>query len=111
MNIQALDALINGDELIGYKESGNSMTPLIKHREPVDVWPVNPDLIEKGDIVVAKVHGRIYTHLVWAVQGNRVQIGNNHGRSNGWTTKNNVYGIVTHVNGVERRGATGKVRD
>ena len=40
----------------------------------------------------------VYLHLITALEKERVQIGNNHGRINGWTQKTNVYGRLTRVN-------------
>jgi len=45
-----------------------------------------------GDIVLCKVHGKIYFHLITAIQENRFQISNNHGHINGWTSLSNIYG-------------------
>lgn len=92
------------------KESGNSMTPIIRHREPVTLAPVNADKLEKGDIVLARVKGNYYTHLVSATDGDRVQISNNKGHVNGWVHKSKVYGIVIAVNGRPRRKALSKVK-
>jgi hypothetical protein len=54
---------------------------------------------EVGDAVLCRVKGNTYVHLVKAVQGNgdnrRYLIGNNRGRTNGWTTT--IYGVVTDV--------------
>lgn len=85
--------LLNGETISNYKEGGNSMVPLIHHRQPVDIRPVDRAL-KIGDIVFAKVHGHFYTHLISALEGERVQISNNHGRVNGWTHKSKVYGLV-----------------
>lgn len=110
MNKETLDALARGETLVNYREGGNSMKPLILHRQPVTIAPVNPSLVEKGDIVIAKVHGRVFCHLVTALEGDRVQISNNHGHINGWTTRDHIYGIVTHVADDERPRAMAKVR-
>lgn len=101
-------ALQDGKTVVDHKESGNSMRPIIKHRQPVTIAPVNPENLEKGDIVLAHVSGRLYTHLVSAVDhpNKRVQISNNRGRINGWTSYNKVYGIVTHIQGTHRSSAT-----
>jgi hypothetical protein len=106
---EVINQLLNGEPVLGYKESGNSMTPLIKHRQPFDLMPVDPELLEKGDIVLVKVRGRVYTHKVIGLRKNQVQIGNNHGGVNGWTNLSNVYGIVVAVDGVPRSGAFKKV--
>lgn len=102
--------LAAGESIANYKESGNSMTPLIKHRQPVTLEPVISTKLEKGDIVFVKVNGRYYTHKITALKKGQVQIGNNHGHINGWTKLENVYGIVTSIDGREIGGAKNKVR-
>lgn len=82
------------------------MTPIIKSRQPVTLAPVcRPEKLRKGDIVYVKVGGRHYTHLIHAVSADKVQIGNNHGHMNGWTSFENVYGIVIEIDGVPRRNS------
>lgn len=85
--------LLAGETIKDYKESGNSMVPLIYSRQPVDIVPVDRE-IQVKDMVFAKVGGRYYSHLVTAIDGDRVQISNNHGHVNGWTNKSNVYGFL-----------------
>ncbi|MFD0351359.1 hypothetical protein ACFQ0M_45595 [Kitasatospora aburaviensis] len=65
------------------------------------VAPVDPSKLEPGDIVLARVAGTVYLHLVSALDParKRVQISNNRGRINGWTTHDRVYGICTAVDG------------
>lgn len=106
----AIEKLHAGDAVEAYVESGNSMRPIIKHRQPVRLEPVDPTLLEKGDVVLVKVRGNIYTHLVSGTRKNEVQISNNHGRVNGWTHHDNVYGIVTAVDGTPRNRALTKVK-
>jgi len=43
------------------------MVPLIRSRQLVTAAPVDPARVEVGDIVLAKVAGTIYLHLVSAV--------------------------------------------
>lgn len=76
--------------------SGNSMTPIIKSKQSIVLSPVDPDDVAVGDIVLARVNGRHYIHLVTAVDPvkRRVQISNNHGHVNGWCAFSSVYGIV-----------------
>lgn len=76
---------------IRLRPRGNSMTPIIKSGETVTLVPFDGEL-QKNDVVLAKVKGRLYLHKVSAIQGNRVQISNNHGHVNGWTTKEKIYG-------------------
>ena len=90
-----IEKLQSGETIIS-KEPGNSMTPLIKSRQPVRLEPCNWEDCEVGDIVYCKVKGNIYTHLVKAKNDRRgLQIGNNHGRINGWTKT--VYGKVIEI--------------
>jgi len=107
---EIIDKLLNGESIKGYKEGGNSMTPLIKHRQPVNLDPVDTSKLSKGDMVLVKVRGNIYTHKVTALRKGQVQIGNNHGGINGWTNLENVYGIVTEVDGKVIRSAKSKVK-
>jgi len=73
--------------------TGNSMTPLIEGGETVVVEPVNDKtVLQKGDIVIAKVRGHVYLHLIRAIRSDQIQIGNNHGRVNGWTSRAHIYG-------------------
>jgi hypothetical protein len=53
--------------------------------------------LQVGDIVLCKVNGSQYLHLIKAIQGARVRIGNNRGRINGWITGNSIYGKCTKV--------------
>jgi len=87
---------LQAGEIIISKEPGNSMTPLIQSRQPVEITPCTWKNIEINDIVYCKVRGNYYTHLVKAKNEKRgVQIGNNHGGINGWTK--NVYGKITKI--------------
>jgi hypothetical protein len=61
------------------------------------VEPVNPANLSVGDIVLCKVNGREYLHLIKAIQGQRVQIGNNRGRINGWISAGAIFGVCVNV--------------
>ena len=87
-------------EAVELRPSGESMTPIIRTRQLVRIEPVDPATVRKGDVVLAKVAGNFYLHLVSAVQGDRVQISNNHGHVNGWTSRAKIYGRVVAVDGV-----------
>ena len=70
------------------------MTPIIRSHEPIVLAPIPSDHVFKRDqIVLCKVKGNFYTHKISAVEKVRVQISNNHGHVNGWTSVQNVYGI------------------
>jgi phage repressor protein C with HTH and peptisase S24 domain len=85
-------------ETVQFRPRGNSMAPKIKSGQMVTVSPIDRKIVE-GDIVLCTVKGKQWLHLVTALmfgQG-RVQISNNKGHVNGWTTRDKVYGIVTKV--------------
>lgn len=77
------------------RPKGQSMTPKIRSGEQITIVPVGRHRLETGLIVLAKVKGNHYLHLITAIDGDRIQISNNHGHINGWTTRDRVYGIVT----------------
>jgi hypothetical protein len=90
-----VEKLLAGETIIS-REPGNSMTPILQSRQPVELTPTTWEEVKEGDIVYCKVHGNFYTHLVKAKNDKRgVQIGNNHGHINGWTK--NVYAKVTKI--------------
>jgi len=85
------------------REPGNSMTPILKNRQPVRLQPATWEEVEVGDIVFCKAGSSHYTHLVKAK--NKQQgclIGNNHGRTNGWTKR--VYGKVIEILPMDYKG-------
>lgn len=79
---------------------GNSMQPRIQSGATVTLAPVTAPL-QVNDAVLVKVHGTVYLHLIKAIRGTgdnmQYQIGSARGSINGWTGKQNVYGIVTHI--------------
>ena len=82
-------------EAVSFRPKGNSMNPKIKSGQLVTVSPTQISSLEKGDIVFCKVKGNFYVHLVTALKENQVQIGNNKGKINGWTSQ--IFGKVTRV--------------
>jgi hypothetical protein len=61
------------------------------------VAPVDTTTLKVGDIVLCRVSGKEYLHLVKAIQGTRFQIGNNKGNINGWVRPNSIFGKLTKV--------------
>jgi len=88
---------LKSGETVQFRPRGNSMKGKIDSGQLVTVEPVGNRILEKGDIVLCKVNGTQYLHLIKAIQGERLQIGNNIGRINGWITNNSIYGICTEV--------------
>jgi ApbE superfamily uncharacterized protein (UPF0280 family) len=95
---------------VTFRPSGSSMVPLIRSRQQVVVAPVDPTKLEVGDIVLARVAGTVYLHLVSSLDKarKRVQISNNRGHVNGWTSHDRVFGICVTVDGVTRSGVADK---
>ena len=51
---------------------GNSMTPILKSRQPVICIPVTEEtILNKKDIVLCKVKGHYYLHLIYAIKNDR----------------------------------------
>lgn len=80
-------------KITGY---GNSMTPILKSGQSVICEPIKDDTkLGKKDIVLCKVKGHYYLHLIWAVRNDKEYlIGNNHGHPNGWVSRSQIYGKV-----------------
>lgn len=90
-------ARLKEGETVQFRPRGNSMRGKIESGQLCTVEPVDPATLEVGDIVLCKVNGREYLHLIKAIQGARIQIGNNRGRINGWISANSVFGRCTRV--------------
>src|SRR5918995_275961 len=108
-NLTSIAARVAAGSTVEFRPSGSSMVPLIRSRQLVTVAPVDPARVEVGDIVLARVAGTVYLHLVSAVDAGagRVQISNNRGRVNGWTNHARVFGVCTAVDGVARPRVAG----
>lgn len=79
-------------ETVSFRPRGNSMAGKIESGQLCTVVPVDPATLQVGDIVLCKVNGYEYLHLIKAIQGSRFQIGNNRGRINGWISANAIFG-------------------
>ena len=84
-------------ETIQFRPRGHSMTGKVNDGQLCTVAPLGDHQLAIGDIVLCKVKGSQYLHLVKAIQGERVQIGNNRGSINGWITRRQIYGRLTAV--------------
>jgi len=111
-------ARLKAGETVVFGEPGNSMVPKIHHRQKCVFAPVRSESdIRKDDIVFCKVGSYHYTHLVKGVANENGRtmflIGNNHGRDNGWTPFDNIYGKVIQVLpvNVTRREIDGLLKD
>jgi hypothetical protein len=90
-------AKLKAGEAVSFRPRGNSMAGKIESGQLCTVEPVDPATLRVGDVVLCKVNGREYLHLVKAIQDGRFQIGNNRGRINGWVSANAIFGRCVSV--------------
>lgn len=90
-------ARLQEGESVQFRPRGHSMRGRIASGQLCTVEPVDPLDLKVGDIVLCKVNGREYLHLIKAIQGARFQIGNNRGLINGWVSANAVFGKCVKV--------------
>lgn len=90
-----IDRLLAG-ETVQFRPRGNSMSGKIESGQLCTVEPIS-SAIKVGDIVLCKVGGSQYLHLIKAIQGERFQIGNNRGGINGWITAGSIFGRCVRV--------------
>ncbi|RUM32401.1 MAG: hypothetical protein DSY42_01150 [Aquifex sp.] len=82
---------------------GNSMKDYVPNNSIVKIRKFLPekDTIRKGTIVLCKVKGKVYLHLVGAVKsyGKRklYRIENARGKVNGWIPEKNIRGILEEI--------------
>ena len=97
-NAISAEHLKNGETciIVGF---GQSMTPILKSGQPVNVIPITTETkLNENDIVFCKVAGHFYLHKISAIKNNKTyQISNNHGHVNGWISKSQIYGKVIEI--------------
>lgn len=88
-----VEALLEGKS-VEFRPTGNSMSGRIESGQLVKVDPITAETpLKPGDVVLAKVHGRLFLHLIVRIDdAGRFLIGNNHGHHNGWTKRASVFG-------------------
>ncbi len=92
-------AELDGGRQVTIYPKGNSMSPKIESGAAVTLVPVDDtDSLKKGEIVLVSMGRTVYLHLISAINKDSVQISNNQGNINGWTSKENVYGRVIAIN-------------
>jgi hypothetical protein len=86
-------------ETVSFRPRGNSMVGKIESGDLCTVAPLGDHVLAVGDIVLCKVKGAQYLHLVKAVRDadGRYQIGNNRGGINGWIGRAQIYGRLLRV--------------
>ena len=91
-----IELLMEG-ESVSFRPRGSSMSGKIESGQLCIVIPAVIDELEVGDIVLCRVRGNEYLHLIKAIQGNRFQIGNNRGHINGWIGPHGIFGKLIDV--------------
>ena len=91
-------AQLRDGRTISFRPRGNSMAGKIESGQEVTVVPIGDRQVKVGNIVLCKVNGREFLHLVHQVDAQgRCLIGNNIGGRNGWTRRKNIFGLVVKV--------------
>ena len=92
---------LQAGETTQIRPKGHSMTGKVNHGNLVTLVPTVIDDLAVDDIVLVRVKGNVYLHLIKAIKqvGNqkRFLIGNNRGGTNGWVNSNAIYGIATEI--------------
>lgn len=91
-------ARLRAGETVQFRPRGGSMAGRVESGQLCTVEPVTDhSALAAGDVVLCKVRGAEYLHLVKAVRDGRFQIGNNRGHVNGWVGPSSVYGKLVRV--------------
>jgi hypothetical protein len=88
---------LQAGETVSFRPRGASMKGRIESGQLCTVTPVDCSTLSVGDIVLCKVHGNEYLHIVKAINGVRFQIGNNRGLVNGWIGANGIFGKCIRI--------------
>ena len=91
-------AKLQQGETVQFRPRGSSMVGKIESGQLCTVTPIEDfSVLNVGDIVLCKVKGKQYIHLIKAIQGKRFLIGNNRDGTNGWITANAIFGKCIRV--------------
>jgi len=83
-------------ETVSLRPRGGSMKGKVESGQLVTVVPIDR-VLRIGDILLCRVGGNEYLHLVKAIDGDRFQIGNNKGGINGWVTIGAIFGRCVRI--------------
>lgn len=91
-------AKLKAGETIQFRPHGRSMEGKVEHGQLCTVEPIKDKAALKvGDVVLCKVYGREFLHLVKAIRPGQWQIANNKGHINGWIGPDSIFGICTKI--------------
>lgn len=90
-------AALRAGRTVTFRPRGNSMRPRIESGDLCTVEPVDQSTpLTAGEIVLCRVRGAHYLHLIKAVNGERYLIGNNRGGINGWIGRGSIFGRLAN---------------
>ena len=92
----AIDRLRQG-QAVTLRPHGHSIAGRVNDDDQVVVEPLDERELRVGDIVLVRLHGHEYLHLVKAVQGVRSLIRNNRGGVNGRIGQSAIAGMAMQV--------------
>lgn len=90
-------ARLGAGETVQFRPRGQSMRGRIESGQLCTVAPVESSALQVGDVVLCRVKGQDYLHLVRAIRAGQFQIGNNQGRINGWISARGIFGRLVKV--------------
>lgn len=93
---QAIETLAKGENA-KVRPRGHSMKGKVEDGALVTLEPCDPATLSVGDIVLVRVRGQVYLHLIKAINQQRYLIGNNRGGVNGWVGPKAIYGRAIKV--------------
>jgi len=88
---EALAALQTGQS-VQVRPRGGSMRGRIEDNQLITLEPVDPAQVIVDDVVFIRWKGNYILHIVKEIDGDKLLIGNNLGRINGWATRADVIG-------------------
>jgi hypothetical protein len=92
----AIEALQRG-ESPKIRPRGHSMTGRVNDGDLVTLASCDPEKLNVGDVVLVRVKGNVFLHLIKAKNQGRFLIGNNRGKINGWVGANSIYGKAIEI--------------
>lgn len=89
---------LNAGRLAKVRPIGGSMRGRIESGQLVTMEPISPTAeLNVNDVVFVEWKGNHLLHLVTAIQEDRIEIGNNLGKINGWVSREAVRARVVAI--------------
>jgi exosome complex RNA-binding protein Csl4 len=95
-----IDGLKKG-QTVKFRPNGSSMSGKVESGQLVTVEPIaDPQSLKVGDIVLCKVKGNQYLHMIMKIRGknDKFEIGGyNRNFTNGWVGANQIFGKCVKI--------------